>query len=320
MRIAKILGLLVALVGLLAVGGFVFILTSFPDVAPAPDLAVAGTPEQIERGRYLAENVTVCQACHTPRDYTLFAGPIRRDLLGAGGERWDQTMGLPGVLYADNITPAALSEWTDGEILRAFTSGVSRDGTAIFPLMPYHAYGRMSQEDAEAIVAYLRQIAPIDHEVPERSMDPPLNIVVRLMPQQAEPQAIPSTSNELAYGEYMTTIAACSACHASLADGQPILDMAYAGGYGYPLPGGGEVRAANITPHEGTGIGSWTRDQFIARFKVMVGARDQVPPGAYNTVMPWASYGEMTEQDLGAIFTYLQSLPAIENKVIRFTP
>jgi hypothetical protein len=96
--------------------------------------------------------------------------------------------------------------------------------------------------------------------------------------------------------------------------------MAYAGGHGYPLPGGGEVRAANITPHEGTGIGSWTRDQFIARFKVMVGARDQVPPGAYNTVMPWASYGEMTEQDLGAIFTYLQSLPAIENKVIRFTP
>ena len=71
-------------------------------------------------------------------------------LMVVGGERWDQSMGLPGlpgVLYAGNITPAALGEWTDGEILRAFTSGVSRDGTALFPLMSYHAYRRMDAAD-----------------------------------------------------------------------------------------------------------------------------------------------------------------------------
>ncbi|MBT4100255.1 MAG: cytochrome C [Gemmatimonadetes bacterium] len=305
----------------MVVGGFVFILTSYPDVAPAPQIDVARTPAQIERGQYLAEQVTVCQTCHTPRDYSMFAGPIKQDRLGAGGERWDQSMGLPGVLYADNITPAALGEWTDGEILRAFTSGVSRDGTALFPLMPYHAYGRMDVADAEAIVAYLRQIPAIEHDVPDRSLDPPLNLVVRLMPQQADPQPVPSTSDELTYGEYVTTIAACSACHTPLTtDGQPVVEMGYAGGHEYPLPTGGIVRAANITPHEASGIGSWSREQFIARFRAMNGARESVAPGAFNTVMPWTDYGKMTEQDLGAIYTYLMSLPAIDHFVVRFTP
>ena len=321
MRIAKILGLLVALLGLMVVGGFVLLLTNYPDVGPAPQIDVARTPAQIERGQYLAEQVTVCQACHTPRDYSVFAGPIRKARLGAGGERWDQSMGLPGVLYADNITPAALGEWTDGEILRAFTSGVARDGTALFPLMPYHAYGRMAMADAESIVAYLRQIPAIEHDVADRSLDPPLNLVVRLMPQQADPQPVPSSSDELLYGEYVTTIAACSACHTSLAnDGQPVVETGYAGGHEYPLPSGGIVRAANITPHAESGIGSWSREQFVARFRVMDGARDAVSPGAFNTVMPWTQYGQMTEQDLGAIYTYLMSLPAIDNTVVRFTP
>ena len=62
----------------MVVGGFVFILTNYPDVGPAPQIDVARTPAQIERGQYLAEQVTVCQACHTPRDYSLFAGPIKQ--------------------------------------------------------------------------------------------------------------------------------------------------------------------------------------------------------------------------------------------------
>lgn len=320
MRVARLLGYLVALAGLLVVGGFVYILLKFPDVAPAPELHVAATTAQVERGRYLAERVTVCQACHTPRDYTLFAGPIDATRLGMGGERWDQSMGLPGVFYADNITPAALGNWTDGEILRAFTSGVARDGTALFPLMPYHAYGRMDAADAEAIVAYLRQIPPIEHDVPDRSLDPPMSIVVRLMPQQADPQPTPSSSDELAYGQYMATIAACSACHTPLEKGRPVLEMAYAGGHEYPLPTGGIVRAANITPDENSGIGRWTKAQFIARFQAMAGARDHAAAGAFNTVMPWTQYGQMTETDLGAIYTYLMSLPPISNKVVRFTP
>jgi hypothetical protein len=91
-----------------------------PDVTPAPQIEVARTPAQIERGQYLAEQVTVSQACHTPRDYSVFAGPIKEDRLGAGGERWEQSMGLPGLLYADNITPAALGEWTDGRMERFY--------------------------------------------------------------------------------------------------------------------------------------------------------------------------------------------------------
>jgi len=52
----------------------------------------------------------------------------------------------------------------------------------------------------------------------------------------------------------------------------------------------------------------------------LASARDAVAPGAFNKAMPWTQYGQMTEQDIGAIYTYLMSLPAIENSIVRFTP
>lgn len=93
--------------------------------------------------------------------------------------------------------------------------------------------------------------------------------------------------------------------------------MAFAGGHEYPIPGG-VVQAANITPHADTGIGGWTRAQFIARFQLMAGARTPVSPGTFNTIMPWTGYAGMTAQDLGAIFAYLQTVQPVRNEVVRF--
>lgn len=308
-----------ALFLVLLIGGVVSIFARFPSVAPAADITVQGTPLQLERGRYLAAHVSLCLDCHSERDFSLFAGPIRAGTFGMGGERFDRSMGLPGVLFASNITPAALSSWKDGEILRAFTTGVSRDGRALFPLMPYPHYASMATADAQAIVAYLRTLSPIAHEVPPTELDFPMNIIVRTIPQDAHPQEVPDPDDRLAYGQYVTNIAACEACHTPLSGGQPDAARAFAGGHEYPIPGG-TVRAANITPHADTGIGGWTREQFVERFKSMQNVRQPVAAGQFNTIMPWTQYAGMTRQDLGAIFDYLQTVPPVRNEVVRFEP
>ena len=76
---------------------------------------------------------------------------MKPERLGAGGETFN--LGPAGMLYSPNITPAAIGSWTDGELLRAVTSGVSQDGTPLFPLMPYPHFGAMAEEDVQAVLA-----------------------------------------------------------------------------------------------------------------------------------------------------------------------
>jgi mono/diheme cytochrome c family protein len=194
----KVLGGLLVLALLAAGAGAAYLKLAFPKVGPAPQLQVVATPEAVARGAYLANHVSACMDCHSKRDWTKFAGPLVPGTLGQGGEVFDQSMGLPGRLFAKNLTPAALASWTDGESLRACTTGVTKDGHAMFPLMPYPAYGRMAKQDAEAIVAYLRQLAPIENAVPDSELDFPLNLIVGTIPHEAEPQPLPDRQNTLA--------------------------------------------------------------------------------------------------------------------------
>jgi hypothetical protein len=82
------------------------------------------------------------------------------------------------------------------------------------------------------------------------------------------------------------------------------------------------VRSANITPDTETGIGTWTEQQFVDRFKVFADS-SYVPPvfgkGEFNTVMPWMMYAQMTTDDLKAIYAYLKTVKPIKNQVQRFT-
>jgi mono/diheme cytochrome c family protein len=314
----KALLLLVGFFLLLAVGGIASIFARFPNVGPASALEATPTPQRLARGRYLSEHVSLCLDCHSQRDFNYFAGPVMDNTIGMGGERFDRTMGLPGVIHASNITPAALGNWTDGEILRAFTAGLTRDGGALFPVMPYPHYAAMAVEDAVSIIAFLRTLPSIEHQVPATVLDFPMNIITRTIPREPHPRGVPDPADEVAYGQYLTTIAVCEACHTPMNGGQLDPERAFAGGHEYPMPGG-VVRAANITPHAVTGIGGWTRAHFIERFQSMTGARKSVPPGAFNTVMPWTQYAGMTRQDLGAIFAYLQTVRPVRNAVVHFT-
>lgn len=91
--------------------------------------------------------------------------------------------------------------------------------------------------------------------------------------------------------------------------GQRIAGMELAGGMEFPFPEGGLVRSANITPDRATGIG-------VFKASATPQARsERVEPGDLQTVMPWTMYGGMTEEDLGAIYTYLRTVDPVENEV-----
>jgi hypothetical protein len=100
--------------------------------------------------------------------------------------------------------------------------------------------------------------------------------------------------------------------------------MEGAGGMEFHWPDGSTVRALNITPDQATGIGDWSKDYFVKRFKLgenMVEAHAPVKTGEFNTPMPWEEYGGMTDEDLGAIYDYLHNtVKPVKHPVEKFTP
>lgn len=312
-----IIGILVVTIASI-VGYITFFL---PNIGPAPDINIEITEERVERGKYLANHVMLCMDCHAVRDFTLFAAPLKPGTKGVGGELFDRdNIGVPGSFTAPNVTPAALGNWTDGEIFRAITSGVSKDGSALFPIMPYPNYSQLDEEDIYAVIAYLRSLEPVEYERPPSEYDFPVNLLINTMPVKPNMQTKPDKSDVVDYGRYLVTAAACNDCHTRMESGQFVGEF-LAGGNEFPMPGG-TVRSANITPHE-TGIGSWTKEQFITRFKIYADSSyvpHQVQPGQFQTMMPWLMYADMTEEDLGAIFDYLQSIKPVDNHIEIFTP
>lgn len=299
-----------------------YLYAAFPDVPPPPEISVKGTEAQVERGQYLAEHVTVCIDCHSTRDWTKFSGPIKPGTYGRGGDVFNEDMGMPGTFYAKNITPHNLKDWTDGEIYRTITTGVTKDGRSMFPVMPYPSYGKMDPEDVKSIIAYIRTLEPIEYESPDSEVNFPMNFILRTIPQPADPMERPSLEDTVAYGKYITTIGGCADCHTPQNQGADIEGMYLAGGFEFKGPFG-TVRSSNITPHEQTGIGNMSKEKFVNRFKqydIPVDSLPDVEEKQFNTIMPWQMYAGMTKQDLEAIYAYLQTVEPVENKVEKFIP
>lgn len=321
-RFIKILGALLVLLAVVIGAGLLYITKALPDVDAPTDLKVELTPERIERGRYLANSVCVCMDCHAQRDWSLFAGPPKPGTLGAGGDKFDRTMQFPGEFFARNITPFALKDWTDGELYRAITSGISKDGHPFFPVMPYPNYNRLATEDVHSIIAYLRSIDPVSTPpLPESTIDFPVSLIMRTVPQPAQPMDRPAPG-DARYGEYVINAAACIECHTNTVKGERV-GQPFAGGFAFAFPDGSVLRSPNITPHPTDGIGAWDKAMFIARFKQYADSAyvpAQVAPGDFQTVMPWTMYATMTEEDLGAIYDYIITQPAVAGKVQKWTP
>jgi mono/diheme cytochrome c family protein len=133
---------------------------------PAADPAPAG---DVARGEYLVV-IMECGGCHTSG---ALRGQRRQDRHLAGSEvglGYTDAEGRPGAVYPPNLTPdreTGLGNWSDQQILNAFRHGQRPDGRVLSPAMPWPAYGsRLTEADAQAIVAYLRSLPPVRFRVP----------------------------------------------------------------------------------------------------------------------------------------------------------
>jgi mono/diheme cytochrome c family protein len=315
MKFLKYLGIgLGGLVLLIALAiGVAF--TVLPRSRPASTERIEATPERLARGKYLAENVSGCIECHSERDWTKLGGPLKADTRGAGGYCLTPADGLPGTSCPTNITPdpkTGIGSRTDGELLRAMREGISHDGRALFMYMPYMSFANMSDEDARSIVAYLRTLPPVEKASGVTDVQFPLNLISRVVASPLEgPVSAPERTDKLAYGQYLVKISGCKGCHTN--DGSPD----YAGGNAMRAPTGESLVSSNITPDEETGIGRMSREAFIQRFKGYAQLDPSLPavPGTAS-IMPWPSYAGMAEEDLGAIYDYLRTVPPARNAVV----
>jgi mono/diheme cytochrome c family protein len=256
----------------------------------------------VARGDYLVNGVVACGNCHTPRgaDTKSIA-----DMHLAGAlqvERAEFTA------YAPNITQdheTGIGAWSDEEITRAIREGVRRDGTIIGPPMPIRSYREMSDSDVRAVVAYLREVAPVRNSLPKSVYNIPL-------PKSYGPPVVTVPDvyrdDSVAYGSYLANaLGHCMECHTPKSKGVFDVSRSGAGGTVFIKPHGLQVAAmaANITPHPEQGIGGWTDDE-IKRAITQAISRDgrQLLP-----VMGFDYYQNISDKDLDALIIYLRSIP-----------
>jgi mono/diheme cytochrome c family protein len=118
---------------------------------------------QVARGRYLV-TISGCSDCHTPG--ALLGAPDMKRYLGGS----DVGFSIPGqgVFVGQNLTPdkeTGLGAWTDAQIIAAIRTGKTPDGRTLSPVMPYPALAHLTDEDAQAIVAFLKSLPSVSNKV-----------------------------------------------------------------------------------------------------------------------------------------------------------
>jgi hypothetical protein len=293
-----------------------YLFFALPRQQPPADIIVDQTPEQVERGRYLAEFVVLCNDCHSKRDWSLYGGPaispavVERECLTdevkiVGVRVSDDN--VPGVLCIRNLTPnnrSGLGKWSDGEIIRAMREGVDRNNHGLFPIMPYSVYRNISDEDAAALVAYMRQLEPVRTNWIGRGIEFPMGLLTQLWPRPlVRAVQTPARAQSVRYGGYLAVIGRCEYCHTKRRQyGRDLApESRYAGGVLFEVDGK-QIYSTNLTPHE-SGLKNMSREEFIALFKSYSEPQPVPPEG--NTPMDWSAYAGMTEEDLGSIYDFL---------------
>lgn len=319
-KLFKILGILLIIVVLFAAGGYIYLQAAYPKVSAAPDIKIEPTPERLERGKYLANSYAFCIECHSSKDITKFSMPVVPGTEGKGGDNYGEGAGF---VPASNITgdkETGLGNWTDGEIFRAITSGVDKEGKFLAPMMPYPLFAKMDKEDLYSIIAYIKTLKPISNKVPEKNLKFPVNLIFRTIPSDVSSFGKrPDGTDKIKLGEYNGV--ACKFCHSPSDKGEYIPGKEFSGGVEFPMPDGTIIRSSNITPDKETGIGNMTRELFMAKFKSCIddSALDPKSRG-FNTPMAWNFIAKSsTDDDLLAIYEYLMSQNPVNNKVEKIT-
>lgn len=138
--------------------------------APTPTGVPPENQAAVTRGEYLVE-LLGCGVCHT--EGALVGEPDMSMSLAGSSIGVAYTSPFedpnPGVVFAPNLTPdrdTGIGRWTDDEIMGVVRSGLGRHGPNRILVMPWQGYARISDDDAWAIVAYLRSLEPIENVVP----------------------------------------------------------------------------------------------------------------------------------------------------------
>lgn len=227
--------------------------------------------ESIARGSHLVHAVLGCTDCHDG------------DL--AGKEVLQEP--FVGRVASANLTQPPR---TPDQLVRAIRYGVKDDGKGV-PLMPTAAYAGLSDADLGAVIAYLRTLSPIEREQPPAGFglwgrfliaSRRLKLMQSNSPLPTAPPPVAAASPE--YGAYLARIARCTSCHGD--------DL-----HGSAAPGA----AGDIT---GTGLGGWHTTDFYRALR-----DGKLPDGkAIDASMPWHRFAAMSDTELDALWSYLQSI------------
>jgi len=274
-------------------------------LAASSALALAQGPaaapsDIVKRGEYLAR-AGDCIACHTQPGDKLFAG--------------GRAMPTPfGTLYSPNITPdneTGVGQWTADEFYRMMHTGRSRDGSLLYPAMPYGAYTKVTRVDSDAIFAYLRSVPTVHQPNRPHELRFPYNNRELLLGwrtlyfREGEYQAEPTRSVEWNRGAYLVQgLGHCSMCHTAInALGGSSESRAFEGGL-IPMQ---DWYAPSLTSNKEAGLGDWSIADISDLLQKGVSNRGAVYGPMAEVVYDSLQY--LSDDDVRAMAVYLKSLP-----------
>jgi mono/diheme cytochrome c family protein len=269
---------------------------------PAAALAAPANEPQAalaSRGEYLAR-VGDCVACHTKHDGVPFTGGF--------------AMPTPfGTLYSPNITPdeaTGIGKWTATEFYQMLHTGRSRDGTLLYPAMPFPAYTKITRDDSDALFAYLRALKPVPQANRANELRFPYNNRSLMFGwrtlyfTEGTFAPLPNRTAEFNRGAYLVQgLGHCASCHSTInALGGSSDDSAFAGGL-IPLQ---NWYAPSLTSNLESGLGNWSVVDVAALLKGGASMR-----GAVYGPMAAVTHNSLqylTDSDAKAMAIYLKSL------------
>jgi mono/diheme cytochrome c family protein len=257
--------------------------------------------DPITRGEYLA-NAADCEVCHTAPGGAAFAGGL--------------AIPLPfGTLYSTNITSdkdTGIGDYSDADFLNAVQRGIRKDGTRLYPAMPYPSYTYMTDADVLAIKAYLFSRPAVHAPNQADTLGFPYNqrwsMIFWSWFFNANSRFAPNTAQSAQWnrGAYLAeALAHCGECHtprnlAFALDNRKKFAGALTAGW----------HAYNITPDKGTGIGGWSDDE-VAAYLANGHAPDRGTAAGPMGEAVDQSFSHMTASDIAALVVYLRSVPPI---------